>query len=433
MVLVRILRRGVSLLEHQAKVLLHSHGICVQPFITLEDSSGNDTNTASFESNLYVVKAQIYAGGRGRGHFREDPSLRGVQLVRKSLQSALDMARRMLGKHLCTAQTSPSGELVRSVMVAKAMPRLLQEAYVALMLLPPHLQPIILASPQGGVDVESQSGNARQFSFTHDPMDIVEHVFPHLDLHTRMSASGQLEGLKRCFVQNDLTQLEVNPWSIVSHDGVVGTDEGVATKGGEPNEGRELQVMCIDAKVQVDDNALFRQPNIMRIASLGEEEGGGNYVPLNGGDGQIACVVNGAGLAMATADLLTALGGRPLNFLDLGGSADASSVRDCILRLYGLHGPQCQAILVNVFGGIVRCDDVVRGLLDSARCLSVPIVARLRGTNEREALQLLSASDISHVYLEGDLKKAAQLAITLAASQKDPANEQQPKAALLPS
>jgi succinyl-CoA synthetase beta subunit len=342
-------KRFLSLLEFQAKQLLSEYGVNVQKFIVAsgEPMSGKSQIT----TGPYIIKAQIAAGGRGKGRFLDGTFAGSGIQFRDSFADAMDIASMMRNKALITAQTPPQGEIVKQVMIAEAVPKLQNEGYLAFTL--KNSGPVILASARGGVDIE-QVPRDEIFEFPVENSDlegIVKKIFPNAATKEIIqTGKDQLMRLQKCFFANDLTLLEINPFAIT------------------PNG----QVICIDAKVEIDDNALFRQTQFKEIK---KEHTSDNFVKLE--DGNIGIVVNGAGLAMATMDLIKLNGAKPANFLDLGGKATAETIAKEIQRV---EGQGVAGILVNIFGGIVRCDEVARGLIESG--ISCPIVARLCGKND---------------------------------------------------
>ena len=340
----------MSLLEYQAKNILSEYGVNVQKFIVRSDESAANYPT-SLSSDSYIIKAQIAAGGRGKGMFPElaGSSIKsGIQFSR-SFEEAVNIADAMNGKALVTAQTPSQGEIVRQVMIAEAIPQLQNEGYLALTL--KDTGPVILCSAQGGVDIENVP-RGEIFEFPIDSIEqeeVIKRIFPN-ETSQEIIQTGveQMKRLLKCFFEKDLTLLEVNPFAI--------TPEG--------------KLICIDAKIEIDDNALFRHEHFKKLTQGKPND---NFVKLD--DGNLGIVVNGAGLAMATMDLAKLHGARPANFLDLGGKATTESIAKAIQKV--ACGKNVASILVNIFGGIVRCDEVAMGILESQ--IDIPIVARLCG------------------------------------------------------
>lgn len=376
----KLQKRFLSLLEYEAKRLLAERGVNTQRFITL-----NSEPSINLPPGEYVVKAQVATGGRGKGHFPLVPQLMSGIMFTWDLPEALRIAQAMLGQKLVTLQTGPAGETVQQVMVAQAVPNLLAEAYIAFILRGG--KAVLLASPRGGVDIESVP-RKEIFELEVDGCNWLQTaalLFPeHSNNHALMSkVANQLKLLKDSFFKKDLLQLEINPFCIVYNN-------------------NDLDVMCIDAKVEVDDNALFRCDFVSKDRQVNS-----NYVKLESGN--LGCVVNGAGLAMATMDIIKLHGGAPANFLDLGGKATPQSIRDCVIQA----ASGVQGVFINIFGGIVRCDDVASGLLMAKKVLpeDLKIVVRLNGTNSSVARGMLRG--VPGIYFEEVFDVAARLAVSL--------------------
>ena len=366
--------------EYQAKSILEQHGVAMlagEVATTVEEAVAAAERMSAEGADLFVVKAQIHAGGRGKGG--------GVKLAR-GLEEVARVADQILGMNLITHQTGPGGQLVRKVLVAKAVD-IAQEYYLGITLDRSRSRHVIMASTEGGVEIEKvaeetpdkilkvwvdpgmglQGFQARQLAYG-------------LGLQGRQArqAAGLVMGLYRACTQVDASLLEINPL--------------VLTKQGE--------VLAIDCKLNLDDNALFRHPDLEDLRDLHEEdpleveagESHLNYVKL---DGNVGCMVNGAGLAMATMDIIKLAGGNPANFLDVGGTASAKTV-EAGFRII-LKDPNVRAVLVNIFGGIVRCDRVARGVVEAAvnAGISVPLIVRLQGTNAKEGQRVLQQSGIA--------------------------------------
>jgi succinyl-CoA synthetase beta subunit len=367
----------VKLHEFQAKALFREAGLPVprgRPATTPEDAA------AAFRElggPLAVVKAQIHAGGRGKAG--------GVKLVR-SAEEAAAVAGTMLGKPLVTKQTGPAGTVVRRVLVEEGLP-LDREFYAAVVLDRRLEAPVLMASAQGGMEIEEVAAR--------DPKAIVRETidprgglqgFQARRLAFRLGfpkelvgkAAAALQGLARVFLERDASLVEVNPL--------------VTTKDG--------RVVCLDGKVTVDDNALFRQAAVAGMRDVDEEdpterrarEANLSYIKL---DGNIGCLVNGAGLAMATMDLVQYHGGAPANFLDGGGGATTEQVTNAFRII--LEDPAVKGILVNIFGGILRCDVLAEGVVAATKAvgLQVPLVVRLEGTNVEQGREILRKSGLA--------------------------------------
>jgi succinyl-CoA synthetase beta subunit len=379
----------VKLHEFQAKALFREAGLPVprgRPAATAEDAAAAYGELAA---PLAVVKAQIHAGGRGKAG--------GVKLVR-SAQEAQAIAASLLGKPLVTKQTGPHGTIVSRVLVEEGLP-LDREFYAAVVLDRKLEAPVLMASSQGGVEIEEVAAR--------DPKAILrEPIDPRAGLHgfqaRRMAfrlgfakelvnkAAAVLVGLARVFLDRDASLVEVNPL--------------VTTKDG--------RVICLDGKVIIDDNALYRQPAAAAMRDLAEEDpterrakdAGLSYVKL---DGNIGCLVNGAGLAMSTMDLVKLHGGEPANFLDVGGGATAEQVTQAFQLI--LEDPAVKGILVNIFGGILRCDVLAEGVVAATKAvdLKVPLVVRLEGTNVAKGREILQSSGL-RILAATDLTDAAK-------------------------
>jgi succinyl-CoA synthetase beta subunit len=349
-----------------------------------------------------VVKAQVHAGGRGKGTFRN--GFKGGVHIVKSAAEAREVASKMLGQTLVTHQTGEAGRVVNQVLVAESAD-IAREIYFAVLLDRATAAPLIVASTEGGVEIEAVAEKS--------PEKIIrESVNPLAGLQPFQTrklarqlgfASEQIKpaaklfsALYRTFVESDCSMVEVNPLV-------------VTTKG---------EVLALDAKFNFDDNALYRHPEIAAMRDTAEEDPreveaskhGLNYIGL---DGNIACLVNGAGLAMATMDIIKFYGGSPANFLDVGGSATEEQVTEAFKIL--VADKRVEAILVNIFGGIAKCDVIAQGILNAAKAvkLSVPLVVRLEGTNVKEGKQLLKESGLSLITAD-DLGDAAKKAVEAA-------------------
>jgi succinyl-CoA synthetase beta subunit len=331
-----------------------------------------------------VVKAQIHAGGRGKGG--------GVKLA-GSPAEAEELAGDILGMQLVTHQTGPEGQRVRKVYVEEASD-IVRELYLSVTLDRGKRMPLVMASTEGGMDIETVAAET--------PEKILkEHVHPHLGIlsfQTRRLVAGLgLEGgaakagakliaaLVRCFLDTDASLVEINPL-VVTGDG---------------------RVMALDAKMSFDDNALFRHPDVQEMRDLAEENPmeveagklGLNYIKL---DGNIGCMVNGAGLAMATMDIIKLHGGSPANFLDVGGSASQEAVAGAFGLL--VSDPSVEAVLINIFGGIARTDRIARGVVDGIAEVGdvhLPVVVRLEGTNVEEGRRILRDADFQFIVADG--------------------------------
>lgn len=377
--------------EYQAKELLGSFGIPV-PAGKMVTNAAEAGNVADEIGGMVAVKAQIHAGGRGKGG--------GIKLAKTS-KEARECAEQILGMTLVTHQTGPEGKVVRKVLVEEAL-EIEKELYLGMVIDRESSRPVIIASEEGGVEIEvvaektpgkilkefidprvgMQPFNARKITFG-----------LNLPKAVMKQASKLLMDLYRLFHACDCSLAEINPL--------------VITKDG--------RILAADAKINFDDNALGRHPEIADLRDLNEEEPTEieaaeenlSYVKL---DGNVGCMVNGAGLAMGTMDIIQHYGAMPANFLDVGGAASAERVEKAFRIL--LSDSNVKAVLINIFGGIVRCDRVARGVIEAAKRLDVrvPIVIRLAGTNADVAAELLEKSDLEFTVAH-DLAEAASKAV----------------------
>uniref|UniRef100_A0A5F9C947 Succinate--CoA ligase [GDP-forming] subunit beta, mitochondrial n=1 Tax=Oryctolagus cuniculus TaxID=9986 RepID=A0A5F9C947_RABIT len=361
-------RRWLNLQEYQSKKLMSDNGVRVQRFFVANTASEALEAAKRLNAKEIVLKAQILAGGRGKGVFNS--GLKGGVHLTKDPKVVGQLAKQMIGYNLATKQTPKEGVKVNKVMVAEALD-ISRETYLAILMDRSCNGPVLVGSPQGGVDIEEVAASNPELIF---------------------KAADQIKKLYNLFLKIDATQVEVNPF-------------------GETPEG---QVVCFDAKINFDDNAEFRQKDIFAMDDKSENEPIENeaarydlkYIGL---DGNIACFVNGAGLAMATCDIIFLNGGKPANFLDLGGGVKEAQVYQAFKLL--TSDPKVEAILVNIFGGIVNCAIIANGITKACRELElkVPLVVRLEGTNVQEAQRILNNSGLpitSAVDLEDAAKKA---------------------------
>lgn len=383
----------MNLHEYQAKELLKKYNVTVQEGIACSTAQEAKDAYKSIQeksgSKFAVVKAQIHAGGRGKGAIKEN-GINGVK-VGKSLEDIADFAEKILGGTLITLQTGPAGKVVNKVLVAQDMyydgPSERKEFYLSILLDRSKGQNVIMYSPEGGMNIEEVAHHTPEKIFK-------EWVHPGGGLQPfqarkiafNLGLSG--EALKNCvrFVTNlynayvglDCSMLEINPLFKAADD----------------------KILAVDCKMNLDDNALMRHPDLAALRDVTEEdptevEAGQfnlNFVKL---DGNVGCMVNGAGLAMATMDMIKLSGGEPANFLDVGGTANAQTVEAGFKII--LKDPAVKAILINIFGGIVRCDRVAQGVIDAYKNLgniTIPIIVRLQGTNAVEAKKLIDESGL---------------------------------------
>ena len=386
----------MNLHEYQAKALLNRYGVPIAAGEVAAAPEQAEAAARTLGGGRWAVKAQVHAGGRGKGG--------GVALC-DSLEAVREAAGRLLGTRLVTPQTGPEGLPVDKVYVEQAS-AIARELYLSLLIDRAAESACFVGSAAGGMDIE-QVAHETPEKIARVKVQAALGVMPYAG--RRLARVFGLEGeaaremhtiavaLYRMFDECDASLVEINPL-VVTGDG---------------------NLLALDAKVAVEDNALFRQQELAAQRDPGQEdelerraqEVGLSYVSL---DGSIACMVNGAGLAMATMDLIKLQGGEPANFLDVGGAADASRVA-AGFRLI-LSNPNVRAILVNIFGGIVRCDVIAEGILQAVReaSVDVPVVARLEGTNAGPARTMLEASELT-VTAASDLAAAARIAVEMAA------------------
>ncbi len=388
--------------EYQAKELLQKFGVATPPGKAARTPDEAAAAARELGTNDLVVKAQIHAGGRGKGTFTNGFK-GGVQLC-KSPEEAREIASKMLSHTLVTHQTGPTGREVKTVLVAKSV-KIAREVYFAILVDRATGGPMIVASTEGGVEIESVA-EKRPEKILREPVDRLAGIQPY---QTRKLAkelgftSAQIkpaaklfDGLYRTFLALDCSMVEVNP--------LVVTNQG--------------DVLALDAKFNFDDNALYRHPEVAVLRDVAEEDPreveasshGLNYIGL---DGNIACLVNGAGLAMATMDIIKFYGGSPANFLDVGGGATEEQVTEAFKIL--VSDRKVKAILVNIFGGIMKCDVIAQGIVNAVKAvnLPVPLVVRLEGTNVDAGKKILTESGLALTAAD-DLGDAAQKAVAAA-------------------
>ena len=383
----------MNLHEYQAKELLKKYNVPVQEGIAA--SNPHEAEEAyrqiktEYGSSFAVIKAQIHAGGRGKGKVRET-GINGVKVV-KSLDEAVDVAQKILGGTLVTIQTGEAGKVVNKVLVAQDMyydgPTERKEFYLSILLDRSKGQNVIMYSTEGGMDIEEvahktpekiykewvhpsgglQGFQARKIAFN---LGLKGEAFKNM--------TKFVTNLYNAYCSLDASMLEINPLFKAADD----------------------KIVAVDCKLNLDDNALMRHPDLAALRDISEEdptevEAGKfnlNFVKL---DGNVGCMVNGAGLAMATMDMIKLSGGEPANFLDVGGTANAQTV-EAGFRII-MKDPKVKAILINIFGGIVRCDRVAQGVIDAYKNMgniNIPIIVRLQGTNAEEAKKLIDESGL---------------------------------------
>jgi succinyl-CoA synthetase beta subunit len=376
----------MNLHEHQGKALLSQYGVAIPQGIVAESPEqaveAAKTLQAKTGTKMWVVKAQIHAGGRGKGG--------GVKLA-KSLADVEKLTDQIIGMKLVTPQTSAEGKLVRKVLIQQDIyypgASDIREIYMSVLLDRKTGRNMIVYSPRGGMDIEAVAEETPDEIFK-------EEIDPKVGLQgfqaRKIAFNLDMSGtafknmvkfalaLYKAYEETDASLFEINPVVKTSDD----------------------QIYAVDAKVAIDNNALYKHPDILQMRDLNEEDPieveasryDLNYVKL---DGNVGCMVNGAGLAMATMDMIKMSGGDPANFLDVGGSANAKRVEEAFRII--LKEPSVKAILVNIFGGIVRCDRVAQGIVDAYKNIGdikVPIIVRLQGTNAKEGKQLIDESGL---------------------------------------
>jgi succinyl-CoA synthetase beta subunit len=383
--------------EYQAKEVLRSFGIPVPRGILAETAEAAARAFVELGSPLAVVKAQIHAGGRGKGG--------GVVLVR-SAEEARAVGERLLGAALVTHQTGPEGRIVRRLYVEEGR-SIERELYLAIGVDRAQGAPVMIAAAEGGVEIEELAAEKPEAIFK-AVIHPIKGLLPFqtrrlcfaLDLRgPQMKGATQImQGLARLFTELDCSLAEINPL-IVTEDG---------------------EVLALDAKINFDDNALFRHQEMLEYRDLNEEDPKEveaaqhelSYIAL---DGNIGCMVNGAGLAMATMDVIQLKGGKPANFLDVGGGADEAQVKAAFKIL--LSDDNVKGVLINIFGGIMKCDVIAEGVVKAARevQLDVPLVVRLEGTNVAEGRRILAGSGLPLQTAES-LDEAASMVVSMVMS-----------------
>lgn len=390
--------------EFQGKSLLRAYNVDIQEGFVAEtpDQAVLVANRLKekYKSDLFVIKAQIHAGGRGKGG--------GVRLA-KSVEEAGTIAADLLGKNLITPQTGPAGKKVRKVLVAQDVyyrgESDIREFYISILLDRTKSRYIVMYTPDGGMSVEEVAEKNPERIFTeeiHPAVGLQAHQCRNIAFNLGLTGTAFknmqkfLSGLYETFTGCDAQLLEINPVLKTSDD----------------------RILAVDCKVTLDDNALFRHPDLAEMRDLNEEdpaevEAGRynlNFIKL---DGNVGCMVNGAGLAMATMDIIKLSGGEPANFLDVGGGASAESVKAGFRII--LKDPAVKAILINIFGGIVRCDRVANGVVEAYKSvgkINVPVIIRLQGTNAEEAREIIDNSGLA-VYSAISFSEAAEKVTSL--------------------
>ena len=381
--------------EYQAKDLFKKNNINVPNFIVISNADDTAKACEKLGGSVWVVKAQVHAGGRGKG---------GGVIVCKDIQDAVNASKKLLGSNLITPQTDSNGQPVNEVII-EAGQDIVKELYLGLLVDRGSERITVLASTEGGMDIEAVASETPEKIIKkkinplgkitlEDCNEISNRLGLDNSLHEQFSQT--LMGLYNIFTENDANLIEINPLIITA----------------------EKQIMALDGKIDFDDNALYRNESIITLRDISQEDEKErsaseyqlNYISL---DGTVGCMVNGAGLAMATMDLIEYHGGSPANFLDVGGGTTAERVAKAFEIIQS--GENVKAILVNIFGGIVRCDLIANGILQAIEKvgLTLPIVVRLEGTNAKKGLEILNASNFD-IITEADLTKAAKQVVEMA-------------------
>ena len=382
--------------EFQAKKLLSDYNVPIQRGHVVYSSNviekTIDKVQNEFNSDAVVVKAQIHAGGRGKGG--------GVKFC-PSTESAIESANEILGMNLITHQTGEEGKVVNQILITEALD-IEKEFYFALMFDRAKNSDVFIVSTEGGVDIEEVAEQTPEKivkawvnNDTYPLDDAINTIINALSLNSFNDAFEIFKNIYNCYSNSDCNLLEINPLVITE----------------------DQKIIALDAKVDIDSNALFRQEKIAKFHDTSEEdplelkasEYGLNYIKL---DGNVGCMVNGAGLAMATMDIVKYHGGEPANFLDVGGAANVDTIKNGFKII--LSDPNVKSVLINIFGGIVRCDRVANGVIQAVKelNLNVGVVVRLQGTNAKLAKQILDESDIELISAE-TIDEAAKKAVGL--------------------
>lgn len=381
--------------EYQAKEFFKQYSIPVLKSCVVSSAKEVLKSSQDLKSSVLVVKAQVLAGGRGKGG--------GIKIV-KSPELAEQSASKLLGSYLVTPQTSAKGELVSQVLIEEGCD-IKKEYYLAVLLDSTSSQVIFMASPEGGMDIEEVSEKSPDkilripvhpsLGFTIWQAWELAHFFGFSKKEDVKDIFKLCQNLYKLFIEKDASLIEINP--------LVKTTKGAW--------------LALDAKMSFDENALYRQPELKQIYDKQErnpsevtaQEYGLSFIKL---DGQIGCMVNGAGLAMATMDIIKLYGAEPANFLDVGGGAEETKVKKAFEII--LNSKEVKSILVNIFGGIMRCDIIASALINSSKeiKIDIPIVVRLEGTNSKKALEMLKKSGLNFITAD-TLDSAAQKAVEL--------------------
>ena len=382
--------------EYQAKEILKKFNVPIQEGYAIDSSKDIDNTIkkvqADFHTEAVIVKAQIHAGGRGKGG--------GVKYC-PTFEDAQNAANTILGMNLITHQTGPEGKMVNKILITEALD-IEKEYYFAITFDRSKNSDVFIVSSEGGLDIEEVAENNPEKIIkawiddsTNSLDNAVKKIITSLSLEKFQNVEEMFKNLYKCYLESDCSLLEVNP--LVST-----TDQ---------------EIIALDAKVDIDSNALFRHPEIATYHDKSEEdplelkatEYGLNYIKL---DGNVGCMVNGAGLAMATMDIVKYCGGEPANFLDVGGAANVETIKNGFKII--LSDKNVKSILINIFGGIVRCDRVANGVIEAVKELEldVVVVVRLQGTNAKLAKKILDESDIKLISAE-TIDEAAKKAVEM--------------------
>lgn len=391
-----LLRRNYNLHEYQSIQLLNKYNVPTPLSLVANTPDEAVSQAQTIGKGDVVIKAQVLAGGRGKGHFIPSNFQGGVHIVPQ--ESVKEIANKMLGQTLVTKQTGQYGKPCDKVMIAEKV-SLKRELYLAMLLDRKFGGPVLVVSSKGGMDIEEvASKEPHEIAsipinlHTGITVDVVNAASEKLNIsgHMKEQFDGILKNLYNSFTKSDMIQLEINPLGVTSDE----------------------KVLICDAKLNFDENASFRQKEIYALRDLKQEnqdeiesqKWGLSYIAM---DGNIGCLVNGAGLAMATMDIIKLKGGEPANFLDVGGGAQEDQIVNALRILES--NSQVDGILINIFGGIMRCDIIAHGLVSAAQKISVskPIVARLCGTNWQEAMEIMRRSNLN-VICEQDEEEAVQ-------------------------
>ncbi len=376
--------------EHQAKEILKKYGVPVSNGVVVFKIDEIKNEITKLNSDQFVVKAQIHAGGRGKAG--------GVKLV-KNIKDLENESKNMMGKTLVTHQTGPEGKEVKRLYIEEASD-ILKEFYLSCLVDRETAKIAFISSTEGGMDIEKVAEETPEKIITHkvelkkegpnlEEIDKIISIF-NFETSQKSVARNLIKSLYRIILDKDASLIEINPLIVT----------------------KDKKIICLDAKMNFDDNAIFRRPEILNLRDLNEEDPAEieaskhdlAYIKLNG---SIGCMVNGAGLAMATMDIIKLYGKEPANFLDVGGGASKEKVSAAFKLI--LSDKNVKGILINIFGGIMRCDVLAQGVVDAAKeiNLSVPLVVRLAGTNFQEGKEILEKSNLK-ILSASDLNDAAK-------------------------